>query len=56
MKRWKLLETLIGPVYGIALYNAYYRRVVTERDYLWPFPLSECEKNPDLAKGQNPGW
>ncbi|MFP5157120.1 RagB/SusD family nutrient uptake outer membrane protein [Phocaeicola plebeius] len=56
MKRWKLLETLNGPVYGIALYNAYYTRVVTERDYLWPFPLSECEKNPDLAKGQNPGW
>lgn len=56
MKRWKLLETLAGPVYGIAAYKAYYTRVVAERDYLWPFPQSECEKNPDLADGQNPGW
>lgn len=56
MKRWGLLETLKGPVYGMAKYASYYTRVVSERDYLWPFPLTECEKNPELAKAQNPGW
>lgn len=56
MKRWKLLETLNGPVYGFAVYDPFYTRVVSERDYLWPFPQTECDKNPSLAKEQNPGW
>lgn len=55
MKRWKLLETLDGPVKGFTG-RFYYNRVVRERDYLWPIPHDEIEKNPSLKQNQNPGW
>lgn len=55
MKRWKLLETLAGPVKGFTG-KSYYNRVVQERDYLWPFPNDEIQKNPSLKENQNPGW
>lgn len=58
MKRWRLLETLNGRVRGIVKESASgdYNRVVIERDYLWPFPLTECDMNPALKEGQNEGW
>ena len=55
MKRWKLLETLHGQVKGFTG-RFYYNRVVQERDYLWPIPNNEIQKNPSLKKDQNPGW
>ncbi len=53
MKRWGLLETLEGEVKGFTG-TYYYTRVVRERDYLWPIPQSEMERNPNME--QNPGW
>ena len=53
MKRWGLLETLAGEVKGFTG-RSYYTRVVRERDYLWPIPQSEMERNPNMT--QNPGW
>ena len=31
-----------------------YTHGVSSRDYLWPIPSGEREKNPELI--QNPGW
>lgn len=57
MKRWGLLEeTLNGKPVETITGNVEFTRVVTSRDYLWPFPQSEIDKNPELKKGQNPGW
>ena len=53
MKRWGLLETLAGEVKGFNG-NVYYTRVVRERDYLWPIPQNEMDRNPNMT--QNPGW
>lgn len=55
MKRWGLLESLAGKVKGFTG-QFYYNRVVQARDYLWPIPNSETEKNPSLKENQNPGW
>lgn len=55
MKRWGLLETLNGrKEMSITGQKTVYTRSVSERDYLWPIPSTEIEKNPDLE--QNPGW
>lgn len=53
MKRWKLLETLDGPVKGFTG-RSYYNRVVRSRDYLWPIPQDEMDRNPNME--QNPEW
>ena len=53
MKRWGLLETLAGEVKGFTG-RFYYNRVVRDRDYLWPIPLDEMDRNPNMT--QNPGW
>lgn len=54
MRRWGLLEELDGEMeMGIDGTNYYYR-AVTKRDYLWPIPLNEIDKNPNLK--QNPDW
>lgn len=54
MKRWGLLEELNGKkekeITGVTRYT----HSVSSRDYLWPIPSTEIEKNPDLT--QNPGW
>ena len=55
MKRWGLLETLNGrKEMSITGQKTVYTRAVSERDYLWPIPSTEIEKNPELE--QNPGW
>lgn len=53
MKRWGLLETLDGPVKGFTG-RSYYNRVVRTRDYLWPIPQNEMDRNPNME--QNPDW
>lgn len=55
MRRWGLLETLDGRVeWSITGQKKEYTRVVKERDYLWPIPTAEIEKNPELTN--NLGW
>lgn len=54
LKRWRLLETLNGHSEDDITGKKRYTRVVTKRDYLWPIPAAEIEKNPNLK--QNPDW
>lgn len=55
MKRWHLLETLNGKEERyITGAKSLYTRKVIDRDYLWPIPVGEIDKNPLLE--QNPGW
>lgn len=53
-KRWGLLETLNGKSEKGFTGTAYYTKVFSERDYLWPIPQTEIDQNPALT--QNPGW
>jgi len=53
MRRWGILEETARKVAGITG-KVYYERVVRERDYLWPMPGEEMDRNKNLV--QNPGW
>lgn len=53
-KRWGLLETLNGSPELDMVGGTKYTHAVASRDYLWPIPNAEIEKNPALT--QNPGW
>lgn len=53
-RRWGTLENLNGVWEMTLTGEQYYERKVTKRDYLWPIPLSEIDKNPLLE--QNPDW
>lgn len=53
-KRWGLLKTLNGKAEKGYTGQTYYTRVVSDRDYLWPIPQGEIDKNSSLT--QNPGW
>jgi len=53
LQRWGItgqVVTAASPLAG--------RKVFTEpRDYLWPYPQNEMDRNPAMnAAGQNPGW
>lgn len=52
-KRWNKLESLSGPVKDL-VGKVKYTRSATGRDYLWPIPQGERDKNKELK--QNPGW
>ncbi len=55
LRRWGLLLELKDKVeYGFTG-KRQLTRVVSERDYLWPIPATEIEKNPALSPN-NPGW
>ena len=54
MKRWGVLEELNNKQETGFTGVVYYTRKVSERDYLWPIPATEIDKNPNLK--QNPGW
>lgn len=56
LKRWGLCEEKLNFTYDDILGNDRYTRKFVERDYLWPIPLTELERNPDLKSQQNPGW
>lgn len=53
-KRWNRLERLAGPMKSV-IGKTMYTRNVTGRDYLWPIPQNERDRNPNIGK-QNPGW
>ncbi len=51
MKRWHLLETLNGKEERyITGAKSLYTRKVIDRDYLWPIPVGEIDKNPFLSR------
>lgn len=55
LRRWGCLTDLNGMSKQALLgYPVYCTHVVTERDYLWPIPGSEIDKNSSLE--QNPEW
>ncbi len=54
LKRWKLLETLNNRKEEDITGKYRYTRAVAARDYLWPIPANEIEKNDNLK--QNPDW
>ncbi len=54
LKRWKLIKELMNDDIQDALNNHIYYTKFEDKDYLWPIPKSEIEKNPKLT--QNPGW
>lgn len=54
LKRWRLLEELNGRAEKEITGVTRYTRSVSSRDYLWPIPSTEIEKNPALE--QNPNW
>ncbi len=55
-KEWALVQADVGNIRedeeGYIL--AFTGRMFTEKNYLWPVPLVQKERNPAL--GQNPGW
>lgn len=67
-RRWKTAETVFaGKLHGMDINagsslqdNAFYKRTVTSnrvftlKDYLWPIPQDEVNKDNNLV--QNPGW
>ncbi len=55
MRRWGLLQTLNDKPEKNFTGKVKYTRKVTDRDYLWPIPAAEIERNPALAPN-NPGW
>ena len=55
LKRWKLCEQKLNFMYDDILGKDRYKRIFKERDYLWPIPAVEFERNSQLGD-QNPGW
>ncbi len=53
-RRWNELETVAGPVVDFTG-REWYTKAVSARDYLWPIPTAEIDKNPNLLPN-NPGW
>ena len=55
LRRWDLLKKLLDGKWEKGFTGAkYYQRVVRDRDFLWPIPIEEIDKNDKLV--QNPGW
>ncbi len=55
MRRWGLLLSLNNKEESGFTGKRQFTRLVVDRDYLWPVPSTEIEKNPTL-KPNNPGW
>lgn len=54
LRRWKLLLTLSNKDEYAFTGTRLFTRIIGQRDYLWPIPSTEIEKNDKLT--QNPGW
>lgn len=55
LRRWGLSHTMLNKEeYGITGKRLLTRKFNKDRDYLWPIPSDEIEKNDALT--QNPGW
>lgn len=55
LKRWRLCEEKLNFMYDDILGKDRYKRIFKERDYLWPIPAVEFERNVNLGNN-NPGW
>lgn len=55
LKRWGLCEEKLNFKYDDISGKDRYTRVFVERDYLWPIPAVEFERNSELGSN-NPGW
>lgn len=55
LKRWGLCMEKLNFTYDDILGKDRYKRVFKERDYLWPIPAVEFERNAQLGEN-NPGW
>ena len=55
LKRWGLCEEKLNFVYDDILGKDRYTRIFVKRDYLWPIPKEEIERNSQLGEN-NPGW
>ena len=53
LRRWGLLESSVKDARDI-FGDLMYRRIYQPRHELWPIPLVEMDRNPNLV--QNPGW
>lgn len=56
LKRWGMCEEKLNFTYDDILGMDRYTRVFRERDYLWPIPADEFDRNENLKGQQNPGW
>lgn len=55
LRRWRLSHQLLNrDVKGVTGKRLYTQKFNENRDYLWPIPTAEIEKNETLE--QNPGW
>lgn len=56
LRRWGIAKEKLNFEYDDIRGNVRYTRVFTDRDYLWPIPAVEIERNANLKGNQNPGW
>lgn len=54
IRRWKIADEVMNGEVSDALDNMIYTVQFAQKDYLWPIPAVEIERNPNLV--QNPGW
>ncbi|WP_418892546.1 RagB/SusD family nutrient uptake outer membrane protein [Limibacterium fermenti] len=54
IRRWEVAKKIMNGDVADALGNHIYYTKFEDKDYLWPIPGSEIDKNPKLI--QNPGW
>ncbi len=54
LRRWGMAKSVMNKDVIDALDNKIYTTKFEDKDYLWPIPGSEIDKNPALT--QNPGW
>lgn len=55
LKRWGLCEEKLNFTYDDIMGKDRYTRIFVERDYLWPIPAVEFERNANLGEN-NSGW
>lgn len=54
IKRWGLIKEIQNKPEKDFLGNTIYENKFEDKDYYWPIPLQEMDRNPNLE--QNPGW
>lgn len=55
LRRWGIAKEKLNFEYDDIRGNVRYTRIFEDRDYLWPIPAVEFERNENLGV-QNPGW
>ena len=55
LRRWGVALERLNFTYDDLLGNDRFNRIFKDRDYLWPIPAVEFERNANLGE-QNPGW